>query len=211
MSARHDSPAASSLNPATRPLAADEALALTPVQDVQDEHRSLEHELVRVATSLGRFAASHGIMLATAESCTGGAIARALTETAGSSDWFDCGFITYSNDAKQAMLGVDPALIQTHGAVSDAVARAMVSGAMNRSRAAGAVAVTGVAGPGGGSVDKPVGLVWFAFAGRAPDGSIDVLSHSQRLPGDRTGVRLRTAIYGLAVLARQLAERHPIA
>ncbi len=171
----------------------------------------LESELVRVATGLGRLAVRRQVMIATAESCTGGAIARALTETAGSSEWFDGGFVTYSNAAKCAMLGVDSALIESHGAVSEPVARAMVCGAILRSQAGCAVAVTGVAGPGGGTPDKPVGLVWFAWGIRRPDGSIDVLSHSQRLPGDRTGVRLRTSIYGLAVLAKQLAERHPIA
>src|SRR6201996_2211190 len=100
-----------------------------------------------------------GIMLATAESCTGGLIAAALTAIAGSSDVVDRGFVTYSNEAKHQMIGVPMALIETHGAVSEQVAAAMAEGALARSRAAIAVSVTGVAGPSGGSADKPVGLV----------------------------------------------------
>ena len=102
--------------------------------------------------------------LATAESCTGGMIAAACTDLAGSSAWFDRGLVTYSNAVKTELLGVDAQLIQTHGAVSEAVARAMVQGAIEHSAAQVAVAVTGVAGPTGGSAAKPVGTVWFGFA-----------------------------------------------
>ena len=102
--------------------------------------------------------------LATAESCTGGMIAAACTDLAGSSAWFDRGLVTYSNAAKTELLGVDAQLIQTHGAVSEPVARAMVQGAIQHSAAQVAVAVTGVAGPTGGSAAKPVGTVWFGFA-----------------------------------------------
>ena len=102
-----------------------------------------------------------GWMMATAESCTGGLIAGACTDLSGSSTWFERGFVTYSNAAKTGMLGVDAALIAAHGAVSEAVARAMAEGALRRSLAQVSVAVTGVAGPTGGSVDKPVGTVWF--------------------------------------------------
>ena len=104
--------------------------------------------------------------VATAESCTGGLIAAALTHVAGSSDVVECGFVTYSNAAKAEMLGVPPPLIALHGAVSEAVARAMAQGALARSHAAIAVSVTGIAGPGGGSAGKPVGLVWFGCAVR---------------------------------------------
>ena len=102
--------------------------------------------------------------LATAESCTGGMIAAACTDLSGSSAWFDRGLVTYSNAAKTELLGVDAQLIQTHGAVSEPVARAMVQGAIEHSAAQVAVAVTGVAGPTGGSAAKPVGTVWFGFA-----------------------------------------------
>lgn len=134
-----------------------------------------------------------GLMLAMAESCTGGLIAGTLTEIAGSSAVVDRGFVTYSNEAKAEMLGVDPALIATHGAVSEAVARAMAEGALARSRADIAVAVTGVAGPGGGTATKPVGLVHFALArtGR------ETVAHHEVFPGDRSAVReatVRTAL-----------------
>lgn len=107
---------------------------------------------------------ARGIMLATAESCTGGMIAAALTDIAGSSTVFDRGFVTYSNEAKVEMLGVSPATLAAHGAVSAETAAEMAAGALARSRAGVAVSVTGVAGPGGGSADKPVGLVWFGIA-----------------------------------------------
>lgn len=105
-----------------------------------------------------------GIMAATAESCTGGMIAAAITDIAGSSDVFDRGFITYSNEAKMEMLSVSPQTLKIHGAVSHETAQEMASGALAKSRAGIALAVTGIAGPGGGSADKPVGLVWFGIA-----------------------------------------------
>jgi nicotinamide-nucleotide amidase len=105
-----------------------------------------------------------GWKLATAESCTGGMVAAAITDVAGSSDVFDRGFVTYSNSAKSEMLGVEPALIETFGAVSSEVAKAMAEGALTFSKAQISVAITGVAGPGGGSAEKPVGLVHFAVA-----------------------------------------------
>ena len=107
-----------------------------------------------------------GWMIATAESCTGGMIAAALTDVPGSSDVVDCGFVTYSNSAKQALLGVPASTLTDHGAVSAQVACAMAQGALDRSQAHVAVAVTGIAGPGGGSTEKPEGLVWFAVATR---------------------------------------------
>ncbi|BBB28606.1 CinA family protein [Neptunomonas japonica] len=107
---------------------------------------------------------SHAAVLATAESCTGGGIAQAVTAVAGSSEWFGCGYVTYSNEAKQQMLGVNPDVIEAHGAVSEAVVRQMAEGALSQSGADIAVAVSGVAGPGGGTKDKPVGTVWLAWA-----------------------------------------------
>lgn len=107
-----------------------------------------------------------GLMVATAESCTGGMVAAALTDVPGSSDVVDCGFVTYSNAAKTAMLGVSVAMLEAHGAVSEPVARAMAEGALTRSRADLAIAITGIAGPGGGSAEKPEGLAHFACARR---------------------------------------------
>ncbi|HSI53154.1 MAG TPA: CinA family protein [Ramlibacter sp.] len=131
-------------------------------------------------------------MLATAESCTGGMIAAACTEVSGSSNWFERGFITYSNEAKTEMLGVDAALIESNGAVSEVVARAMAFGAVRNSRARVSVAVTGVAGPTGGSREKPVGTVWFGFM---VDGLLT--SETRLFPGDRAAVRAATVRHAL--------------
>ena len=131
-------------------------------------------------------------MLVTAESCTGGMVAAACTDLAGSSAWLERGFMTYSNAAKTQMLGVDAQLIATHGAVSEPVARAMAQGALQHSAAQLALAITGVAGPGGGSDAKPVGTVWFAFAG--PWG---VHSEVQHFGGDRAAVRQAAALHAL--------------
>ena len=146
---------------------------------------------------------ARGWRLAAAESCTGGLIAAACTSVAGSSDWFERGFVTYSNAAKAESLGVDPALIAAHGAVSEPVARAMAEGALAHSRADLAVAVTGIAGPGGGSADKPVGTVWLALARHGAA----TLAERLQLPGDRTAVRERTverALDGLIEAARDV-------
>jgi len=134
-----------------------------------------------------------GLRMATAESCTGGLIAGACTTIAGSSDWFERGFVTYSNEAKTEMLGVDPALIGGHGAVSEPVARAMAEGAIARSHAQLAVAVTGVAGPGGGSASKPVGTVWLAWARAGQPTRTELLN----LSGDRRAVREQTVLHAL--------------
>ena len=123
-----------------------------------------ETETARSVETLAAQLLARGWMLATAESCTGGLIAAACTDLAGSSTWFERGFVTYSTAAKAQMLGTDAALIAQHGAVSEPVARAMAQGALQHAHAQVALAVTGVAGPGGGSADKPVGTVWFAWA-----------------------------------------------
>jgi len=130
---------------------------------------------------------SRGLMLATAESCTGGLIAGACTDLSGSSAWFERGFVSYSNDAKIELLGVDPALIVAHGAVSEPVASAMAAGAVARSRAQVSVAVTGVAGPTGGSPEKPVGTVWFGW-------SVDGIVRTERrlFGGYRAAIRAAT-------------------
>ena len=142
---------------------------------------------------LGEALRARGAMLATAESCTGGLIAATCTSVAGSSDWFERGFVTYSNAAKTEMLGVDAALIAAHGAVSAEVACAMAEGALRHSKASLAVAVTGVAGPGGATPGKPVGTVWLALARR------DGASEAERFlfAGDRTAVREQTVQHAL--------------
>jgi nicotinamide-nucleotide amidase len=144
---------------------------------------------------------ARGQMLATAESCTGGLIAGACTDLSGSSDWFERGFVTYSNAAKTELLEVPAGLIETHGAVSEPVVRAMAAGALRRSRAQWAVAVTGVAGPTGGSADKPVGTVWFGWA--TPDG---VFTERQRFDGDRAAVRQATVAHALNGLLLRMAS-----
>lgn len=146
-----------------------------------------------------------GLKLATAESCTGGMVAAALTDIAGSSDVFDRGFVTYSNEAKADMLGVDPALTGPGGpgAVSEAVARAMAAGALIHSQADIAVSITGVAGPGGGSAEKPVGLVHFGWAVR--DGRTG--AEHQIFPGDRAAVRAAATATALTLLLQAATDR----
>jgi nicotinamide-nucleotide amidase len=131
---------------------------------------------------------ARGAMLATAESCTGGMIAAACTDRAGSSAWFERGFVTYSNAAKAQMLGVAPERIAAHGAVSAEVASAMAAGALAHSEATWAVAVTGIAGPGGATPGKPVGTVWLAIARRGREAVPELL----QLSGDRAAIRAQT-------------------
>ena len=149
----------------------------------------------------------HSLMMATAESCTGGLIAGACTDLSGSSDWFERGMVSYSNAAKTELLGVPAELINIQGAVSEPVARAMATGALTHSHAQCAVAVTGIAGPTGGSADKPVGTVWFAWA--TPQG---VFSERQHFRGDRSTVRQATVVHALAgLLARLDVSDDPLA
>jgi len=156
--------------------------------------------LEELTQALARQLLARHWMLACAESCTGGLIAATCTELAGSSQWFERGFVTYSNAAKTELLGVDAALMAAHGAVSQPVAQAMARGALACSHAQLAVAVTGVAGPGGGSADKPVGTVWFGFAHGQ-----QVFSECQHFAGDRAAVRaatVRHALLGLLAVAQ---------
>ena len=148
-----------------------------------------------IAETLAQTLLAKGWVMATAESCTGGLIAGACTELSGSSVWFDRGFVTYSNEAKTEMLGVDAALITSHGAVSEPVARAMAAGALRHARAQATVAVTGVAGPTGGSPEKPVGLVWFGWSVRGI-----LTSEKMNFSGDRAAVRQATVQYALTRL-----------
>lgn len=156
--------------------------------------------LLNEAESLLAAARASGVKLATAESCTGGLIAATLTAIAGSSDVVDRGFVTYSNEAKADMLGVPLGLIDAVGAVSEPVARLMAQGALSRSRAHIAISVTGVAGPGGGSADKPVGTVYFGVAQRGRP------SHAEHrvFPGDRTAIRAATVATAFALIRARL-------
>lgn len=158
--------------------------------------QALEPLLIQISQRL----LARGEMLATAESCTGGLIAAACTALAGSSLWFERGFVSYSNAAKHELLGVDQPLIDRHGAVSEPVARAMAEGAIAHSHARASLAVTGIAGPGGGSADKPVGTVWFGWCAGG-----QTFSEVQHFPGDRAQVRAATLRHALAGLLARLA------
>jgi nicotinamide-nucleotide amidase len=153
-------------------------------------------ELEKLSEALGRLLLERGEWLAAAESCTGGWLAQSVTAIAGSSTWFDRGFVTYSNAAKVDMLGVSESTLERHGAVSEAVARAMAQGVLANSRADWSVAITGIAGPGGGSAEKPVGTVCFAWARK--DGGCE--AQTCHFSGDRATVReqsVRHALNGL--------------
>ncbi len=148
---------------------------------------------------------SHGMMLATAESCTGGGVAQAITEVAGSSAWFERGFVTYSNLSKQQMLGVREATLKQHGAVSEMTVREMVAGALQHSAAQVALAVSGIAGPDGGTADKPVGTVWFAWGIKGGE----TRAQRHHLGGNRAEVRaqaVRIALQGVVDLLNNLTE-----
>jgi len=146
---------------------------------------------------------ARGLKVATVESCTGGLVAGALTDIAGSSDVLDRGFVTYSNEAKQQMLGVPADILRNHGAVSRQTAEAMARGALGRANADLVVAITGIAGPGGGNADKPVGLVHFAAASRSGK-----LTHKKMRYGDvgRGAVRHKSVLQALAML-KEMAEK----
>ena len=152
-------------------------------------------------TALADALRGRGWKLATAESCTGGLIAAACTALAGSSDWFERGFVTYSNAAKAELLGVDAPLIAAQGAVSEPVARAMAAGALARAPVQVAVAVTGIAGPGGATPGKPVGTVWLALA--LADGRVN--AWRLQLAGDRAAVRAQTVHAALQAVLDELA------
>ncbi len=143
-----------------------------------------DSDLHALAGRVGEALHARGLALVVAESCTGGWVAKLITDWPGSSGWFERGFVTYSNAAKSALLGVDPALLAAHGAVSEAAVRAMAEGALARSAAQLAVAISGVAGPDGGTADKPVGTVWLAWA---VPGSVVV--RREHFAGDRDAVR----------------------
>jgi nicotinamide-nucleotide amidase len=149
-----------------------------------------------LARAVGQALSGAGLVLTVAESCTGGLVAVRVTSVPGSSAWFDRGFVTYSNESKEDLLGVSPALIAAHGAVSEPVVMAMARGALASSRAGVALAVSGVAGPGGGTASKPVGTACFAWCRAGESG----VTQRRQLPGDREAVRTAaadTALLGL--------------
>lgn len=158
----------------------------------------MDDELSALSAATGRLLLDRGWKLTTAESCTGGWIAQVVTATAGSSRWFDCGFVTYSNESKQVLLGVSPVTLRQHGAVSEQTVREMASGAVIRSQAQIGVAVSGIAGPDGGLPGKPVGTVCFAWAlpERAP------ISEVRHFAGDREAVRREAVLHALRTLPR---------
>jgi nicotinamide-nucleotide amidase len=160
----------------------------------------MDQELLDLSGRVGALLRQRGWLLATAESCTGGWVAEAVTATAGSSAWFDCGLITYSNEAKQSLLGVSDQVLHRHGAVSEATVAAMVAGALARSQANVALATSGIAGPGGGSETKPVGTVCFAWGlrGAAPE------TATLHFAGDREAVRRQAVVHAL----QGLLSRH---
>jgi nicotinamide-nucleotide amidase len=157
---------------------------------------SSDAELAALARRLGDRLHAAGLSFAAAESCTGGWIAKLATDVAGSSEWFERGLVTYSNRAKEELLGVPEALIVAQGAVSEPVVRAMVEGLLARCPAELAVAVSGIAGPGGGSAEKPVGTVWLAWGRRGGA----VRSRRECFAGDREGVRRQAAAAALSGL-----------
>lgn len=166
------------------------------MQKVTDEAIS---ELVTV---VGDMLADHGLKVATAESCTGGWIAKVLTDRPGSSVYMDSGLVTYTNQSKQTLLGVSAMSLERYGAVSEPVAREMVLGALASSAGNVALSVTGVAGPGGGSDEKPVGMVWFAW-GRRGDQPV---ATCQRFTGDREMIRRQAVVFALEGLHRLVME-----
>jgi nicotinamide-nucleotide amidase len=160
----------------------------------------IDDELFALAVALGRAAIAKRVMIATAESCTGGLLAGAITAVAGSSDWFERGFVTYSNASKSEQLAVPMQLIERFGAVSKEVAQAMAEGALRASRTQWAIAVTGIAGPTGGSPEKPVGTVCFAWAGPGR-----TAAERRLIPGDRASIRRDSVSVALQGLIDRLA------
>lgn len=165
----------------------------------------MSNNIASILASLAQEAINRELSIATAESCTGGWIAKSITDLPGSSCWFDCGFVTYSNEAKQRMLDVSEELLSTHGAVSQEVVESMCQGALKRSAATCSVSVSGVAGPDGGSLEKPVGTVWIAWLvrGKAP------VSKLFCFEGDRDSIRRQTVEKALAGLLEELTKQLP--
>ena len=162
----------------------------------------MEDQILALATRLGQLLLPLHWTVATAESCTGGLIAGAITDVAGSSAWFERGFVTYSNEAKIEMLGVSTKTLEAHGAVSEATVREMVAGALRNSGATLTVAVTGIAGPAGGTPTKPVGLVWLAWGRRGRSAE----ACAEQFAGDRAAVRAATVRLALEGLIERASD-----
>lgn len=159
-------------------------------------------ELFQLSEKVGQALKAQGATVTTAESCTGGWIAKTLTDVAGSSAWFERGFVTYSNDAKSQMIGVSSVTLEQHGAVSEPVVVEMAVGALRAARATYAVSVSGIAGPDGGSEEKPVGTVWFGVASAAGQG----ITQRECFSGDRQSVRRQATAFALQLLWQQFLQ-----
>ncbi len=162
-----------------------------------------DHELMQLSERIGQALKARGATLTTAESCTGGWVAKAITDIAGSSAWFERGFVTYSNEAKAQMIGVQPeSTLEAHGAVSEPVVIEMAIGALKAARADYAISISGIAGPDGGSEAKPVGTVWFGFASVKGEG----ITRRECFSGDRESVRRQATVYALKTLWQQFLQ-----
>ncbi len=162
-----------------------------------------ERSLLGAAEVLAGHSRAQGLRVAVAESCTGGWLAKCCTDLPGSSDWFECGWVTYDNAAKSRLLGVDPDLIQREGAVSRAAVEAMAAGALQRARCDLACAISGVAGPSGGTEHAPVGCVWFAFLCAGGEACCE----RRDFPGDRDAVRRASVLHALRRLAEEISPQ----
>lgn len=161
-----------------------------------------DSELLQLSEKIGQALREQGATLTTAESCTGGWIAKVITDVAGSSAWFERSFITYSNEAKEQMVGVRGETLAQHGAVSEPVVVEMAIGALKAARAGYAISVSGIAGPDGGSESKPTGTVWFAIASAAGEG----ITRCERFDGDRESVRRQATAYALQTMWQQFLQ-----
>ena len=161
-----------------------------------------DSELMHLSERIGQALNARGATVTTAESCTGGWVAKVITDIAGSSAWFERGFVTYSNEAKSQMIGVKPATLEQHGAVSEPVVVEMAIGAIKAARADYAIFISGIAGPDGGTATKPVGTVWFGFASAAGEG----ITRCECFSGDRENVRRQATAYALKTLWQQFLQ-----
>lgn len=161
-----------------------------------------DSELMHLSERIGQALKARGATVTTAESCTGGWVAKVITDIPGSSAWFERGFVTYSNEAKSQMIGVKPATLEQHGAVSEPVVVEMAIGAIKAARADYAISVSGIAGPDGGTATKPVGTVWFGFASAAGEG----ITRCECFSGDRENVRRQATAYALQTLWQQFLQ-----
>ena len=168
-----------------------------------------EKQLETLSIQLGQRLLQLGKTVTAAESCTGGWIAKVLTDISGSSAYFYRGFVTYSNEAKHQMIGVTNLSLEQFGAVSQQVVQEMAVGALHEAQADFAMSVSGIAGPGGGSQEKPVGTVWFGFALKQANGTVDVATRHQIFQGDRNQVRLQSTGYALKMLLQLISEKFP--